>query len=144
MIAVDTNVLVAAHRRDADRHERGAAALRRLAEDQRPWAIPWSCVHEFLGVVTHPRIFRTPTPVPAALRQVDVWLASPTSTVLAERFDHWAHLRALIDDADARGPRVHDARVAATCLSHGVTVLWTADRDFGRFSQLRTHNPLVG
>lgn len=95
-------------------------------------------------MVTHPRIFRTPTPLAHALLQVDTWLSSPSLVVLAERFDHWSHVRATIEAGDARGPRVHDARIAAICLAHGVTALWTADRDFGRFPQLRTHNPLVG
>jgi len=144
MIAVDTNILVAAHRRDADRHERAAAAIRGLAEDPTPWAVPWSCMHEFLGIVTHPRIFRTPSTVTAAVSQVESWLASPSLTLLGERFDHWSHLRLAIEEGDARGGRVHDARIAATCIAHGVTSLWTADRDFGRFPQLRTHNPLVG
>ena len=144
MIAIDTNILVAAHRRDADRHERAAAAIRGLAEDPTPWAVPWSCMHEFLGIVTHPRIFRTPSTVPAVISQVESWLASPSLTLLGERFDHWSHLRLAIEEGDARGARVHDARIAATCIAHGVTSLWTADRDFGRFPQLRTHNPLVG
>ena len=144
MIAVDTNILVAAHRRDADRHKRAAAAIRGLAEDPTPWAVPWSCMHEFLGIVTHPRIFRTPSTVAAAVSQVESWLASPSLSLLGERFDHWFHLRLAIEEGDARGARVHDARVAATCIAHGVTALWTADRDFGRFPQLRTHNPLVG
>ena len=144
MIAVDTNILVAAHRRDADRHGRAAAAIRGLAEDSTPWAIPWSCLHEFLGIVTHPRIFRTPSTVAAAVSQVESWLASPSLTLLGERFDHWSHLRLAIAEGDARGARIHDARIAATCIAHGVSSLWTADRDFGRFPQLRTHNPLVG
>ena len=41
------------------------------------------------------------------------------------------------------GPRIHDARIAALCLHHGVSELWTADRDFSLFPQLRTRNPLV-
>lgn len=144
MIAVDTNVLVAAHRRDADRHDRAAAAVRQLADGPTQWSIPWSCIHEFLGVVTHPRVFRTPSTVAEAFLQVEAWTASPTLSLLGERSDHWLHLRRAIEEGDARGSRVHDARVAATCVSHGVTVLWTADRDFGRFPRLRTSNPLVG
>jgi predicted nucleic acid-binding protein len=42
------------------------------------------------------------------------------------------------------GPQVHDARVAALCRLHGIRELWTADRDFSRFPQLRVRNPLVG
>lgn len=144
MIAVDTNVLVAAHRRDAELHQPAVGALRALAEGQEAWSIPWSCVHEFLAIVTHPRIFDPPTTPGDALGQVEIWLESPTLTLLAERFDHWAHLRLAIEEGSIRGGRVHDARVAATCVAHGVSVLWTADRDFSRFPRLRTSNPLVG
>ena len=41
------------------------------------------------------------------------------------------------------GPLVHDARIAALCLDHGVHEFWTADRDFARFPDLRVRNPLV-
>jgi predicted nucleic acid-binding protein len=101
-------------------------------------------LHEFLAIVTHPRIFDPPSPLAAALAQVDAWLESPALVLLSERFDHWEHLRGLVGAGDARGPRVHDARVAALCLAHGVRELWTADRDFGRFPALRARNPLVG
>src|SRR4029453_4617874 len=80
MIAVDTNVLVYAHRRDAEWHVQAERALRRLAEGAAPWAVPWPCLHEFLAISTHPRIFRTPTPIDAALDQVDAWLESPSLT----------------------------------------------------------------
>lgn len=143
MIAVDTNVLVAAHRRDADRHRRAADAVRQLAESGMPWAIPWACVHEFHAIATHPRIFAPPSSVAEAVNQVDIWSESPTLTLLGERSDHWQQLRPLLVEGDVRGGRAHDARVAAVCLAHGVTELWTADRDFGRFPHLRTRNPLV-
>lgn len=45
--------------------------------------------------------------------------------------------------AAVSGPRVHDARVAALCLAQGVRELWSADRDFGRWPELPTRNPLV-
>lgn len=144
MIAVDTNVLVYAHRQDHPNHAPAAAALRSVAEGAEPWGIPWPCVHEFLAIVTHPRIFDPASVLGEALAQVDAWLESPSLVLLAERFDHRQHLRALLEVGDIRGPRVHDGRIAALCLAQGVTELWTADRDFGRFPQLRTHNPLVG
>ena len=144
MIALDTNLLVYSHRRDHELHARATAALRSLAEGSEPWAIPWPCVHEFAAIATHPGIFDPPSSLEAAIAQVDAWVESPTLVFLAERFDHWRHLRLLLDAGDARGGRVHDARVAALCLAHGVTELWTADRDFGRFPQIRTRNPLVG
>ena len=97
-----------------------------------------------LSITTHPRIFRTPTPIGAARDQVDAWLQSPTLVTLAEDGAHWHTLRGLVEQARIDGPRVHDARVAALCLRHGVRELWTADRDFSLFPALRVRNPLVG
>ena len=144
MIAVDTNILVYAHREESKWHEPAERAVRALAEGVTPWAIPWPCVHEFLAIATHPRIFRTPTPVPAALDQIDAWLESPSLVTLAEDDDYWTTLRTLVAEARLDGPRVHDARVAALCLRHAVHELWTADRDFSLFPALRIRNPLVG
>ena len=56
---------------------------------------------------------------------------------------YWDTFRSLIITGNIAGARIHDARIAAVCLTHGVTELWTADRDFSRFLPLRTHNPLL-
>ncbi|WP_372735934.1 type II toxin-antitoxin system VapC family toxin [Nocardioides sp.] len=143
MIAVDTNVLVYAHRADSDDHEAALSALRTLAEGGRPWGVPWPCLHEFLAVVTHPRIFRPPSTVDAALAAAADLLRLPGCTPFGEGPDHLEQLADLVRSGKAQGPRVHDARIAATCLSHGVEELWTADRDFARFPRLTTRNPLV-
>lgn len=142
MIAVDTNVLVYAHRRDAPLHERARPALSGLAEGRSRWAIPWPCVHEFMAIATHPRIFDPPTPPQAASAQVDAWLRSPSLALLGESSEHWALLSALLAGSEVSGPRVHDARVAAICIGHGASELWSADRDFSRFPELKTRNPL--
>lgn len=143
MIAVDTNLLVYAHRGDSTWHDAAYARIAELAEGRAPWAIPWPCVHEFLAIVTHPRIYAPPTPPAAAIDQVDAWLESPSLTLLAEADGYWPELKALIQDGRISGPQVHDARVAGMCRLHGVTELWTADRDFGRFHGLKFRNPLV-
>lgn len=143
MIAVDTNILVYAHREDSLFHEAAADRIRELAEGPASWSIPWPCVHEFLAIVTHPRIYAPPTPLPSALDQVDAWLESPSLVLLAEPADHWPALRALLADGRIAGPQVHDARVAALCRQHGVRELWSADRDFSRFTGLAVVNPLV-
>ena len=74
MIAVDTNLLVYAHREEATLHAAAAERVRQLAEGGKDWAIPWPCIHEFLAIVTHPRIFAPPTPLEDALLQVECWL----------------------------------------------------------------------
>lgn len=143
MIAVDTNVLVYAHRQDSPFHKPAYAAVAGLAQARAPWAIAWPSLHEFLAIVTHARIYRPPTPIAAALKQVDAWLESPSLALLAESDQHWPALRALVSKGAITGPAVHDARIAALCRQHGVRELWTADRDFSRFPELKTVNPLV-
>jgi toxin-antitoxin system PIN domain toxin len=143
VIAVDTNLLVYAHRRDSPWHGKAAPLLRELAEGVDAWAIPWPCLHEFLGIVTHPRIYSPPTPVPRALAQVDAWLESPALVLLVESDEHWPALRGLLGAGMISGPRVHDARVAALCIQHRVQELWTADREFGAIAGLSSRNPLV-
>jgi toxin-antitoxin system PIN domain toxin len=144
LIALDTNILVYAHREDSDWHAAAERCVTELAEGQAAWAIPWPCVHEFLAIVTHPRIFNPPTPLSAALDQVEAWLESPRLVVIAEEDGYWQGLRALLEAGRVTGPAVHDARIAALCGQHGVRELWSADRDFGRFKGLKVTNPLVG
>lgn len=143
MIAVDTNVLVAAHRADAEFHAAAASRIRELAEGRGPWALPWPCLHEFYAVVTHPRIFVPPSAPDEAVGQVDAWLESPSVVLLSEGAAHWPTLSDLLRDGKISGPMVHDARIAALCLAHGARELWSADRDFSRFPRLRTVNPLI-
>jgi toxin-antitoxin system PIN domain toxin len=144
MIAVDSNLLVYAHREDSPWHDSAYALIAELAEGQSPWAIPWPCIHEFLSIVTHPRIYEPPTPLENSILQVDAWMESPGLLLLSESEDYWQQLQSLLQSGKVCGPQVHDARIAALCSYHGVTELWTADRDFGRFPKLKVRNPLVG
>jgi toxin-antitoxin system PIN domain toxin len=143
MIAVDSNVLVYAHREDSAWHEPAYACVLKLAEGRDPWAVPWPCLHEFLAIVTHHRIYAPPTPLAAALEQVRAWLESPSLILIGETEAYWQRLQGLLRSARVSGPRIHDARIAALCLEHGITELWTADRDFSRFPALKVQNPLV-
>jgi toxin-antitoxin system PIN domain toxin len=143
VIAVDTNILVYAHREDSAWHEPAYDCIEQLALGSSPWAIPYPCIHEFLAIATHPRIYQPPTPVANAVDQVDAWLEVPNLHLLSEGEEYWQLLRALVNAGRVSGPRVQDARIAAVCLYHGIDELWTADRDFSRFPDLRVRNPLV-
>ena len=144
MIAVDTNVLVHAHRGDSSWNDRAYARLTQLVESGAPWAIPWPCVHEFFGIATNPRMWgRRPSTPAEALDQLQAWMSSPSLALLGESENYWAVLRDLVTTARVRGGQIHDARIAAICLAHGVRELWTSDRDFGRFPALSVRNPLA-
>jgi predicted nucleic acid-binding protein len=124
LIAVDTTILIYAHREDSPFHKASAGRIAELAERVAAWAIPWPCLHEFLAIATHLRIFSPPGTLEEAFDQVDAWLASPSVTLLVE-------------------PTIHDGRIAALCRQHGVRELWTADRDFSCFPGVTVVNPLV-
>ncbi len=143
MMAVDTNILVYAHREDSPWHESASLVLAGLVEGNADWAIPWPCVWEFVSVATHPRIYDPPSSSAEALRAVQSWFESPTLRLLAEDGAMFKTMQREITDSRVTGGAVHDARIAAICVRHGVSALLTADRDFSRFSRLRTRNPLL-
>jgi toxin-antitoxin system PIN domain toxin len=144
VIAVDTNLLVYAHRHDSPWFEPARKVLGKLAEGTAAWAIPWPCVHEFLAISTHPKIYKPPTELSRALEQVTALLASPSLLLLKESTAYWPILRRLLAAGQVTGAKVHDARIASLCLCNGVSELLSADRDFSRFPELKTRNPLVG
>jgi hypothetical protein len=143
VIAVDTNILIYAHREESEWHPSAFARIRVLAEAKAPWAIPWPCIHEFVAIVTHPSIFSPPTPLSAAIAQVAAWLESPSVVLLSESTGYWTTLGQVLKAGKISGPQVHDARIASLCLQHGVSELWSADRDFNRFPALSVRNPLL-
>ena len=144
MIAVDTNLLVYAHRPEMPFHEHARRVLTEAVAAPEPVCVPWPCVHEFLAVVTNPRIFRDPTPTETGLDALRRLLASLSGGFLAEGEGYLDELERIARPALLQGALVHDARVAALCLFHGVRILWSADRDFSRFPDLTVVNPLPG
>lgn len=142
MIALDTNILVYAHRTDSPFHSAAAKQVKHLAEGRAPWALPWPCLHEFFSIATHPRIYQPPSTAHQAIAQIDAWLSSPSVVLLSETDTYWPTLRQMLEDGKVAGPMVHDGRIAALCSNHGVRELWSADRDFSRFPALTTRNPL--
>ena len=142
MIALDTNLLVYAHREDSPHHQGARAAIQRAVAHRGGCAIPWACLHEFLAVVTHPRIYAPPNPVPLALDAARNLAGHPGIQLIGESRDHLDVLRHLLAPGTVTGARIHGARIAAICLAHGVDALWSADRDFSWFPQLRVVNPL--
>ncbi len=144
MIAVDTNILVYAHREDSPWHDKALAGVTGLAESAAPWAIVWAGIHEFLAIVTHPRIYNPPTPLAIALDAIRAWQASPALRLLGEGQGYFEILANQAIAGRIKGPKIHDARIAAICLHHGVKKLWSADRDFSSFPNLVCVNPLIG
>ena len=142
MIAIDTNVLVHAHRRESIHHRAAARLLRTLAEGDAAWAIPWPVCSEYLSVVTDSRFWgRDSVDRDAAWAQLKAWARSPSVSLLAETDKFLTVFEEVARRPRVNGRTVHDARIAALCMVWGAEVLLTCDRDFSLFPELRTRDP---
>lgn len=141
MTAVDSNVLIAAHRGEHPAH---AAALRRLtalAEGDSPWGLIVFCVVEFLRVVTHPRVFTPPSTLDTACSFIDRLTESPSVRWIGPGEHFWNTLREVARAGGTSGNLLFDAQIAAVCRDAGAHSLVTSDRDFARFPFLTTELP---
>jgi toxin-antitoxin system PIN domain toxin len=136
VIAIDTNVLVHAHRMEMPMHAAARRRLTELAEGNASWAIPVFCIGELVRVLTHPRIFDPPyttVEVRAAVQRV---LASPSLRVLVPGGRFVPLFLDAVVEGGATGNLAFDAQIVALCREHGVSHLVTEDRDFVRFKGL--------
>ena len=140
---MDTNVLVYADRGDLPEHGRARALLDDIGGGMEPCGLPVFALVEYVRVVTHPRLFNHPTRLKDALGNVAILLEVPIFVILLPGEGFWNLISRLSHEADARGNLAFDAQIAALCVEHHVAELWTADRDFARFSGLRTYNPFT-
>ena len=141
MIAIDTNILVAAHRGDASRHGEALGAVNRLVTSKRPWGLPVFCVGEFIRVVTHQRVWPTPTPTERAIEALRRLMDVPTCRLLAPGTGYFELLSESLLQGDARGNIVFDAQIVAVCLDQGASKILSLDRDFDRFRGIERIDP---
>ncbi|CAN5713414.1 type II toxin-antitoxin system VapC family toxin [soil metagenome] len=140
LIAVDTNILVYAHREEFPQHPAALGALDGFVAGQAAWALPLFVAGEFLRVVTHPRL-DPPTDPRTAVAALESLFESPNLQVLFPGQRYWEILKGLMIDGRVRGNLVHDAQIAALCMEHGADIILTEDRDFRSFAGL-TVRPL--
>jgi toxin-antitoxin system PIN domain toxin len=143
LILVDANVCLYAHDSTSPRHEPARRWLVSALGGAEPVRFPWATVLAFIRLTTNPRVYERPLSVGEAAAAVDAWLSSPAGGTVEPTERHWPILKEILEDADATGPLVADAHVAALALEHGAT-LATTDRDFRRFPGLRLLDPTAG
>jgi hypothetical protein len=144
MFVVDTNVLVYAADRGSDGHARCRDLVERWRQQPGAWYVSWGICYEFLRVVTHPRVFRTPWTTADAWAFVRALLDSPGLEVLVPTARHREVLDSILRDVPAlAGNLLHDTTTAALMREHGVRRICTRDMDFHRFPFLEVVDPLT-
>jgi toxin-antitoxin system PIN domain toxin len=142
VIFVDANLLLYAYDADHERHAAARAWLEGSLGGDQAIRIPLVCALAFVRIGTNPSAFRVPLDPAEAVRIVESWLDRPGVEIGVPTDRHWATLRRLVRDGQARGPLTMDAHIAALTMEHGAT-LCTTDRDFARFPGLRFTNPIA-
>jgi toxin-antitoxin system PIN domain toxin len=141
MILLDVNVLVYAHRQDAPRHPEFQRWLTGILEGDAPYGLSDIVLSGFLRVVTHPRVFRTPTPMERALAFVRDVRDRPNSVPISPGPRHWDIFVKLCRKDGVKGNLVPDAFLAALAIENGAEWV-TTDGDYARFPGLRVRHPL--
>lgn len=142
MLLLDVNIYVYAHREDSPHHQPARACLEEALNGEAPVGHSPQALAGFLRIVTHPRIFVTPTDQPAALAFVEGILALPNTLLLHPGEAHWKIFADLCRKTGARGNLIPDAWFAALAVEHGCTWV-TTDGDYTRFPGLAILNPLL-
>ncbi len=142
MIALDTNMLVYAHRRRTPQHRAARLAVERAAADARGWGIATPALAEFWAIATHPASEGRPSTGREAAEFVralvdagaHLWQSGP---------GFGQRLLQLAIDREVTGPRVFDLQIALVAFEGGATELWTHDRRFGGVPGLAIVDPLA-
>ncbi|MDE0045478.1 MAG: hypothetical protein OXU19_06390 [bacterium] len=94
--------------------------------------------------MTNRRIWKDEATTPDhAWRQFQAWAASPSNRMIGETDDFLEILQRFVNRPHVVAGVVHDARIAAVCVAHGVEALLTRDRDFALFPELPTRDPFA-
>lgn len=141
MIAIDTNLLVYAHRAGVPEHRAAKRAIER-ASTQGRWGFAVACLAEFWAVVTHPSSTGRPSMPTEAAAYLEA-LAAAGAEMWEPGAGFGARLVQLAADLGVSGPRVFDLQIGLIAFERGATELWTADARFIKLPGLRLHNPLV-
>ena len=138
----DANLLLYAYNESAEHHERAKAWLEEKLSSPELFGLSWQVITAFLRISTNPRAFPLPFTLKEAIEIVEDWLAQPQVKILLPTEKHWKIFSNLILEGQTNGAMMMDAHLAALAIEHGAT-LATTDRDFVRFSKLKTTNPLI-
>ena len=140
---IDVNILLYASDQSSPLNPKAAAFLKQCADDRRVFCLAWLTLMSYLRMVTHPSIFDRPLSHAEAVRNVDALLALPHCRVIGEEQGFWRTYQEITADVPTRGNLVPDAYLAAVLSGHGVTTLYTRDRDFRKFKFLTVRDPLI-
>lgn len=140
---IDVNILLYASDARSPMNPKATEFLARCAAAREVFCLAWVTLMSYLRMSTHPAIFERPLTHDEALRNVGALLNLPHCRVIGEEDSFWDTYRKVTTDIPTRGNLVPDAQLASILLGHGVTTIYTRDRDFRKFPFLDVRDPLA-
>jgi uncharacterized protein len=140
MLLIDVNVLVYAHREDVKQHAQYRGWLEGVVNSNTAYGYADLVLSGFLRVVTHPKVFITPSDLDVALLFVNQIRSQPNAVCIKPGADHWGIFQGLLETTSAVGNHVPDAYLAALAIESGCEWV-TADKGFRKFKGLKLHQP---
>jgi hypothetical protein len=141
MIALDTNLLVYAHRSALPEHRKAKNAIEKAAASRGGWCIPSFCITEFWAVVTHPKCAGRPS-LPEEASAFLSGLIDAGAKVLYPRDGFAERLTTCACELQIEGPRIFDLQIALVSYDGGAREIWTHDRSFCSLPGLPFKDPL--
>jgi toxin-antitoxin system PIN domain toxin len=139
---IDTNILIYATHTASPFHERALALIEHLVAGPALAYVLWPAVLGYLRIVTHPSILEAPLSSDEAMSNIGSVIAPAHIRLAGEGADFWPRFRRVAADVKPRGKLVPDSHLVALMHEHGVSTIWTHDRDFRKFSGITVKDPL--
>lgn len=140
MLLCDVNILVYAHREDSPNHAAYLEWMENLINSDETFAVSELVLSGFLRIVTHPKIFNSPSTLDDALAFTKAIRQQPNCIVVSAGERHWDIFQELCKSANAKGNLIPDAYHAALAIESGCEWI-TTDRGFSRYPNLRWRPP---
>ncbi|HSH37952.1 MAG TPA: type II toxin-antitoxin system VapC family toxin [Chthoniobacterales bacterium] len=141
MILCDVNVLIYAHRADAQRHAQFRDWLADQLTADAPFGFSELVLSSVIRVITNPHVHADATPLRDALGFAEMIRQSPHAIRVEPGGRHWSIFSTLCGSVRAKGNLVTDCYFAALAMEHGCEWIST-DKHFARFPGLRWRHPL--
>ncbi len=141
MITPDANIVLYAYNEDAPKHLEAKKWFEEQLSLPVSFGLSWQVITAFLRISTNPKAFPQPFDLQEAIEIVDEWIEHPNIEILIPTSNHWTIFQNLIIEGQTKAALMMDAHLAALAIEHDAT-LATTDRDFQKFSQLKSINPL--
>jgi hypothetical protein len=144
VFVVDTNILIYVADEDSPFHKLCRKKLEEWRSQSSAWYVTWGILYEFMRVITHPRVFRSPWSIADAWTFVNAVLASPSLDILIPGERHIDVVAEVVKDLQfLKGNLLYDAKTAILMREHGIKRIYTRDTDFHRFPFLEPVDPVA-